>query len=198
MQVRADSAGEKLSTDPAHRAWLTTDRLRREQQTIEDLGVWAHFVGDASYPLHVTYHYDGWGKGPNPNGYTLARIHVPIEGVYVRKTVSMEAVRAQMAPFADCPRCAIETRTGQYIQSSAVLVEPFYALEKAGGFKDGDARGPAFLTARLAAGASQLRDLVIEAWSASGRMGVGYPAMRAEEVEAGKAGDAYDLLYGDD
>ena len=194
---RADRAGEKLATDSQHKAWLTADRLLRERLVINDLGVWAHYVGDASYPLHVTYRYNGWGDGPNPNGYTQAHIHVPLEGPYVRRWVAAEAVKAQMTPYHDC-KCAIDARTSQYLLGSVKLVEPFYQLEKASGFADGDPRGVAFMTGRLAVAASELRDMVIDAWSASGRMGVGYPAMSAADVEAGKAGDAYDLLYGTD
>src|SRR5579862_7681331 len=40
---RADVAGERLEKDPAHRAWIMADRLRRERQTVIDLGVWAHY-----------------------------------------------------------------------------------------------------------------------------------------------------------
>jgi len=60
---------------------------------------------------------------------------------------------------------------------------------------DGNAKGMAF-TARVADGATELRDLVTLAWNASGRMTVGYPGVAAADIEAGKAGDAYDLLYG--
>lgn len=41
-----------------------------------------------------------------------------------------------------------------------------------------------------------MRDMVTAAWNASGKMVVGYPGVAVADVEAGKAGDAYDLLYG--
>jgi hypothetical protein len=192
---RADSAGERLASDPARKAWLTQDRLRRERQIVDDLGVWAHYVGDATQPLHMTFHYNGWGDGPNPHGYTTAHIHVPLEGPYVTRTVTAEAVRQRMAPYRDC-KCAIDARVSQYMVDSAHYVEPMYQLEKDGGFKDGDPRGPAFMAERLAAAASQMRDMALDAWNASERMGVGYPAIPAADVEAGWAGDAYNLLYG--
>ena len=193
---RADAAGEKLAKEPAHRAWLTQDRLRRERLIVNDLGVWAHYVGDASQPLHMTVHYDGWGKGPNPGGYTTERIHVPLEGPYVTKTVAWAAVKAKIRAYQDCGACDINAMTSAYLATEAQNVIPLYELEKAGGFKDGDPRGPAFMTARLAEGAAQLRDLVVDAWNASAKMVVGYPGAPAADVEAGKAGDAYDLLYG--
>jgi hypothetical protein len=195
---RADAAGEKLATDPKHKAWLTQDRLRRERLVISDLGVWAHFVGDASQPLHTTVHFNGWGRGPNPGGYTTAPIHVPLEGPYVSKYVKADAVKAQMRPYADCGRCFIDEMTGAYLVGEAQFLLPLYQLEKAGGFKDGDPRGVAFMTLRIAEGASELRDMTVAAWNASGRLIVGYPGMSAADVEAGKAGDAHDLLYGTD
>jgi hypothetical protein len=192
---RADSAGEKMARDPGRKAWLTADRLRRERLIVNDLGVWSHFVGDASQPLHMTVHYNGWGPGPNPNGYTLEHIHVPLEGPYVTKVVKWDAVRARMRPYRDC-RCRIDEATGAYLVNEAQYVVPLYELEKAGGFKDGDPRGVAFMTDRIAEAASELRDLVVDAWNASDRMVVGYPGAPAADIEAGKAGDAYDLLYG--
>ena len=69
-------------------------------------------------------------------------------------------------------------------------------MRKDGKLKDGNPEGVAFVTARVAEGAAQLRDLVRDAWNASGKMTVGYPGVSAVDVEAGKAGDAYDLLYG--
>jgi hypothetical protein len=195
---RADSAGEKAAATPAHKAWLTQDRLRRERQIVNDMGVWAHYVGDASQPLHTTVHYHGWGKGPNPNGYTTAPIHVPLEGPYVNRTVRIDAVRAAMRPIAPCGACFIDEMTGAYLVNEARYMEPLYRLEKDGGFKDGDPRGGAFMTARIAEGAAELRDMTLAAWNASARMTVGYPGMSAADVESGKAGDAYDLLYGTD
>ena len=63
---RADAYGEKTARNASRKAWLTQDRLRREKQLIFDLGSWAHFVGDASQPLLVTYLYLGWGDFPIP------------------------------------------------------------------------------------------------------------------------------------
>jgi hypothetical protein len=195
---RADVAGERMAKDPEHKAYLTQDRLRRERLILVNLGVWAHFVGDASQPLHTTVHYNGWGPGPNPNGYTLEHVHVPLEGPYVAKYVKREAVKAAMRPYADCSPCHIDDMAGAYLVHEAQFMQPLYQLEKDGGFKDGDPRGVAFMTARIAEGAAELRDLVVDAWDASGQMTVGYPGMTASAVEAGKAGDAYDLLFGTD
>jgi hypothetical protein len=193
---RAAAYGERVANDRAHRAWLTQDRLRREKQLVFELGYWAHFVGDASQPLHMTYHYNGWGPGPNPNGYTTEHIHGPVEGEFVNRNIKFEAVKAAMRPYGDCGTCNINEMVGAYLVNEAQYVEPVYQLWKDGGFVDGNPRGVAFITARLSEGAAELRDLVTDAWNASGKVTVGYPGASASDVEAGKAGDAYDLLYG--
>lgn len=185
--------GEATETDPARLAWLTADRLARERLIVRDLGVWSHYVGDAAYPLHVSVHYNGWGDYPNPKGFTKGKVHVPLEGPYVRRTVRAEQVRAAMTPFADC-HCPIEARVRRYLEVNYALVEVFYQLEKDGGFAPGDPRGPAFMTGRLAAGASETRDLIVDAWQMSETMNVGYPIVTLADIKAGKT-TAYDVLY---
>ena len=191
---RAGMAGERLERDPRRRAWIAADRRRRERQILVDLGVWGHYVGDASQPLHLSVHYNGWGEGPNPRGFTTQRVHVPFEGPFVNAYVRTADVRRRMTPFRACG-CAIEARTAGYLSDTYATVVPFYELEKAGGLTPGDPRGPAFAAERLASGASQLRDMVVEAWQASARGTVGYPAASVGDIESGKA-DAYIQLYG--
>lgn len=194
---RADAYGEKTSTDPAHKAWLKADRERREKQLIFDVGYWAHFVGDGSQPLHVTYHYNGWGNFPNPKGYTTERIHGPFEGDFVIHNLKIEGVKAAMRGPASCPgACDIGAMSGAYLTDTHQYVETVYQMWKDGELKDGNAKGASFVTARVADGAAELRDMVTWAWNASGKMVVGYPGVSAADVEAGKAGDAYELLYG--
>jgi hypothetical protein len=48
----------------AEAARFARDRQIREMLTIRDLGVWTHYVGDASQPLHISIHYNGWGNYP--------------------------------------------------------------------------------------------------------------------------------------
>jgi hypothetical protein len=194
---RADVYGEKTMKDPAHKAWLTQDRVRREKQLIFDLGYWSHFVGDGSQPLHATYHYNGWGPYPNPKGFTNEHIHGPFEGDFVNHNLKFEAVKAAMRPPAQCTDpCDIATQAGAYIANTHQYVEPVYQMWKDGEFMDGNAKGTAFVTDRVADGAAELRDMVTWAWNASGKMVVGYPGVSAADVEAGKGGDVYDLLYG--
>lgn len=179
-----------------HRAWFVADRRRRETQILEDIGQLSHFVGDGGQPLHVTVHYNGWGNFPNPAGYTTARVHAPFEGELVRAAVRPSDVAAHVAPLRLC-RCPIEKRAADYLAGTNRLVVPFYEMEKAGGLKPGDPRGPAFARDQLARSASELRDLVVEAWIASTDEAVGWKPVSPADVAAGRV-DPYPSLYGSD
>ena len=134
---RVDVAAAKMVSDPAHRIWFAGDAAEREALILRDLGTLAHYAGDASQPLHVTEHYNGWGPYPNPRGFTQDRIHAPVEGVFIRNFVNLADVRAAMAPYRDC-QCPIERRVAVYLAATHDKVTPFYELYKAGGFTGGD------------------------------------------------------------
>lgn len=179
-----------------HRAFFRADRLRREAKIIQTLGELSHFVGDGSQPLHVSSHYNGWGEGPNPQGFTQAKVHSPFEGDFVVANVRIEAVRAAMRP----PRRLegpVEAHVAAYLGETAALVVPFYALEKAGGLAPADPRGVAFAVTQLAVGASELRDLAAAAWGASAASKVGWRPVAVADVVAGRV-DPYPALIGVD
>jgi hypothetical protein len=183
--------------DPERRAWMQRDLVRREALTLRDVGVWAHYVGDGSQPMHVSVHYNGWGGFPNPHGYTQDKVHAPFEGAFVRAFVGADQIRAAMAPPAPCAD-PIEQCVSRYLTTTWSTVEPYYALQKDGGFAGVDpVRGKAFAAERLAAAADELRDLVTTAWAASEHGAVGYPPVTVEQVVKGGV-DPYDALYGDD
>jgi hypothetical protein len=191
------TAAEANPAWAAHRAWFTADRNRREALLLETIGQLSHFVGDGSQPLHVTVHFNGWGPYPNPAGYSTQKLHAPFESDLVRATVKPGSVAAEVAPFHSCG-CPIEQRTTDYLAATAKLVIPFYEMVKAGGIAAGDPRGTAFATQRIAVGASELRDLIVEAWRASARETIGFkPSVSVTEVEAGTT-DPYPVLYGID
>ncbi|MFN4295697.1 MAG: S1/P1 Nuclease [Brevundimonas sp.] len=195
---RVLNAAEARETDPARRAWYAEDRRRREGLLIRDLGVWSHYVGDASQPLHTSIHYNGWDRDtPNPEGFTRSRqTHGLFEGAYVRRVARLDTVEAAM-PDADLGDAAIDRRTARYLGQSLVQVTPFYRLERDGAFNEGDARGAAFAVERLGAGAGELRDLIVMAWRESANARVGWPAVAVAEVEAGTA-DPWDAMIGTD
>ena len=194
---RVLNAAEARETDPGKRAWYRTDRLRREALILRDMGYLGHYVGDGSQPHHTSIHYNGWGDYPNPEGFTNSRqTHGMFEGAFTARVARLDAVEAAMpAPRLD--GFDLRARVPAYLKTTLAEVIPFYVMEKAGGFRDTDARGGAFVTARLAAGAAELRDLYILAWRDSAGQSIGWPAVKVSEVEAGTA-DPWLAMYGED
>ncbi|HEY0648115.1 S1/P1 Nuclease [Phenylobacterium sp.] len=193
---RVLNAAEKNPAWKKNRAWFRQDRIRREALVLKSIGELSHFVGDGSQPLHVTTHFNGWGDYHNPKGYSTARLHGPFESDLVQATVKPAAVAAKMTPFKSC-ECPIEQRIGAYLTQTGTFVIPFYEMEKAGGLKPGDPRGTAMATERIAVGASELRDLVVEAWRASANVKIGWRPVAVQDVLSGKT-DPYPALYGVD
>ena len=123
-----------------------------------------HYVGDGSQPLHTTIQYNGW-TGPNPNGYTTEhRIHAQFESVFVSANIKP----AEGAPLIAAKPVVVGdvfTDYMAYLRHTNSLVEKTYQLEKAGGFAGaGTPEGKAFAEERLAAGATELRDMIYSAW----------------------------------
>lgn len=191
-------AAEGRETDPGKRAWYREDRIRREALILRDMGYLGHFVGDGAQPHHTTIHYNGWDRNtPNPQGFTTSRqTHGQFEGAFTSRVARLDAVEAAMAAPA-LEGFDLRTRVPTYLKTTLAEVTPFYALEKAGGFAEGDARGAAFATTRLAAAAAELRDLIVLAWRDSADDAIGWPAVKVSEVEAGTA-DPWLAMYGGD
>jgi hypothetical protein len=148
------------------RLWRASAPGSREREYIEHnivqtAGVLSHFVADASNPLHTTYNFNGW-VDPNPHGYAYdCATHARFESDFVNRAIEKsDVVPLVAAPVLrpDAFAAAIEL-----IKESNALVEPLYAMDR-----DHDVvRLKAFAAARLAAGASMLRDLWWSAWRAS-------------------------------
>ncbi|MNU81829.1 hypothetical protein D3C71_715000 [compost metagenome] len=194
---RVLTAAEGRESDPGKKAWYRADRERREALILRDIGVLAHYVGDGSQPHHTSIHFNGWGDYPNPEGFTNSRrTHGIFEGEFTSRVARLDTVEAAMSQ----PQVAsldLRARTAGYLKTTLGTVIPFYRLEKAGGFRDADPRGAAFVTERLAAGASELRDLIILSWRESGTASIGWPAVKVAEVEAG-AVDPWTSMIGED
>ena len=186
---RALHAGLRTAATPEVRAWFTMQIEYRERITLHDIGTWSHFVGDASQPMHVSVHYNGWGQFPNPRGFTSAPIHAPFEGSFVRNFIDFAAVKAAMPGRRDCG-CPIEMRVPQYLHQTLGEVVAAY---EAAGFGDGadlyrTARPEevAIVTQQLARGAAELRDEITDAWRQSEDVTVGYPLVTVRDAESGK------------
>jgi hypothetical protein len=123
-----------------------------------------HYVADGSQPLHTTIQYNGW-TGPNPNGYTTEHnIHALFESTYVSANVKP----AEVAPLIAAKAVVIGdvfTDYMAYLRHTNSLVEKTYQLEKAGAFAGaGTPEGKEFAEEQLAAGATELRDMIYSAW----------------------------------
>jgi len=123
-----------------------------------------HYVADGSQPLHTTIQYNGW-TGPNPKRYTTEHlIHAQFESTFVSANVNA----SEVAPLiAEKPVVIADVFTDYmaYLRHTNTLVEKTYQLEKAGAFAGtGTPAGKEFVDERLAAGATELRDLIYSAW----------------------------------
>lgn len=180
------------------RAWLRADLNRREALILQTTGRLSHYVADGSQPLHVTIHYNGWGEGPNPEGFTQERIHSRFEGEMVAAGVRLEDVRRAMPASAPSTEPeGLEARIAAYLSLAWKEVPALYRLERAGGLAPGDPRGAAFARARLGSGAAALRDFIDLAWKASLSSRVGWPEITVQDALSGRA-EIWTALYGKD
>ena len=128
---RVDVAATDTATDPAHAARFARDRQLREMLILRDLGVWSHYVADASNPMHTTIHSDGWGDYPNPNGYTTEKgFHTRFETTFVKANIEAAEVRQRVPAPAPCD-CSIMDRVRDlHLAASNAQVIPLYELER--------------------------------------------------------------------
>lgn len=198
---RADDYLAQHSVSAGDRAWFATDKALRESLTLRDIGVWGHFVGDGSQPLHVTVHFNGWGKYPNPKHYSTSdRVHSNFEGEYVRNHANAETVRSllnaagNIRSFANGGSVADNTSTAAiisqiegYLIGSAREVSPLYDLDLQNAFSAaGTPAGTAFVQHQLARGAQEMRDLIVFAWESSLGQSVSYPSIPLGDILSGK------------
>ncbi len=184
---RVDVAGEKSAPSAEERAFFAYDRSVREAVTLRDIGYWGHFVADGSQPLHVSVHFNGWesAKYPNPEHYSDSRtIHARFETDLVRAVASEDLVAARVAPL-NASRAPILAQAGSYLTTTASFVPAVYRLEAAGGIDGRSPAATALVLDRLAAGAGEMRDLIVAAWLASADAKVGYPGVAVRDLESG-------------
>jgi hypothetical protein len=75
--------GAETPTSAEKRAWFEADRRLHEKLTLRDIGVWSHYVADASQPLHVSVH-----------------MHAYFEGEFAQKNLKRDAVAALVPAYA--------------------------------------------------------------------------------------------------
>jgi hypothetical protein len=191
---RVDQAGQKFAKNETERAWYTRDMAMREAIALHDIGIWSHFVGDGSQPMHASIHYDGWGNFPNPENFTQEHVHIPFENQYVHDNVTKAAIEAAMPVPAVCDD-PILTCEANYLGGTQALITSFFKLQKTGAFDKPTPEGTAFATAQVARGAGELRDLITAAWMLSEKQSVGSPATTVSDIEAGKVDPYPSLTY---
>jgi hypothetical protein len=182
---RVDSYGETHATVASDKAYYATDRKWREQLTLRDIGYWGHFVADASQPLHITVHYNGWGPYPNPQNYTDShQIHAKFETTFVHAHVTPDMVMPRLGAYV--PSSApILPRIEAYLKATNSYVAQVYKFEGAGAFDAATPDAISFTLDRLAAGGKMMRDLIADAYTAAGDMKVGYPGATVKDIESG-------------
>jgi hypothetical protein len=141
-----------------------------EQAIIFYAGWLGHYVGDGSQPLHTTINYDGWALKDNPKGFSTAHgIHWRFEGPFVAANIK----ESEAAPKMTAPKLIsgdIFDSYVAYLRHSATLVDTVYTFDKTGAFENsGTLESRAFTAERIAAGASELRDLIYTAWAESAK-----------------------------
>jgi hypothetical protein len=190
--LRRDMAARKYAgkfkMTAAEKSVFARQQAVRQMLTLRDLGVWAHYVGDASQPMHVSIHYNGWGDGPNPEGFvTTAGLHAKFESDFVNDHVAQDDVARAVRSYRDCG-CTIQDRVQAYLIATQADLVRVYQFEKAGAFDAATPDAKAFTVARLAEGTAMLRDLVTDAWRASGKMLLGFKTRQSvADIEAGRA-----------
>ncbi len=154
------------------------------------MGVMGHYVGDCAQPLHTTIHHNGW-VGANPQGYTTwPGFHAWIDGGFLAKAgiktadIAPQLKPAQPVNLAPQPggRDPMFGAVLDYILAQNKLVEPLYALEKAGKLSDAlektgkyhqdlepvNAEGTAFIEGQLRKGGEMLAAVWLTAWKQAG------------------------------
>jgi hypothetical protein len=190
---RVAAAGEAKSTEPGDRAFFAAQRRLRETLTLRDIGVWSHYVGDASQPLHASARFNGWDERyPNSKG-----IHARFETSFVRAHVTLAQVIAHVPPYRPCG-CTIAQYVARYLTATNAQVIPLYELgTKTNSFRSATPEAIEFTVARVAAGAAALRDMVTDAWTASLDIKVGYPGAQVRALLDGTVPIARGI-FGDD
>jgi hypothetical protein len=189
---RVDNYRATHASPASARAEAATNRAIDQELILRDVGVWGHFVEDACQPLHVTIHFNGWGKYPNPDGFTESyQTHSFFESTFVNRHVTAGQVRQLMKPSTVTAPAALMTQdqtmanVADYINGSLQAVRPLYVIEKAGGFAQGTPEAVTFTAMQLARGADEMRDLVMLAWYDSLNEKVGYPSQSVRDILKG-------------
>jgi len=178
----------KTETD---KTYFTALRTLREQLTIRDIGFWSHYVSDGAAPLHTSIHIDGWDKYANSKG-----IYQRFEINFVAQAMRENFITPRVPAYAACNDCTVESETVKFLTTTNGFVEHVYQLDALGAFNAPTEAGSRFVADRLAAGASELRNLIALAWAQSDDQSIGFPAVKVKDVESGSVEPSHAQLGG--
>ncbi len=158
------------------RLWRATpDGEKRrfiEQRILNDAGILGHYVADGANPHHTTIHHNGW-VGDNPDGFATDKdTHWRFENDYVQSHLATADFLPLVRKDAQVVT-ALREGVFAYLDASHAQLRTLYTLDKAERF-DKRTTGQdhkEFTAARLAAGATMLRDLWWTAWVTSAPSG---------------------------
>jgi hypothetical protein len=131
----------------------------------------SHYVGDGCMPLHASINVSGWIEKSNPNGYTASgSIHHNYEVVTDQAIedgkVTAKAIESQIRPPHIVPDSFADTLS--YLRNEGRFAGDVYRFEKQGAITGaGRPALDSFTEARMAEGATMLRDLIYSAWMQS-------------------------------
>ena len=171
MPFRIVEMYERLVTE--WRMWrnprVASQRGFIEDRIINDAGILAHYVTDASNPHHTTIHFNGWAEGSaNPEGYTDDRdFHSRFERYFVEAHVEQRDVSDRVTGAPESYAGQARSAVMRHIQATHAEVETLYRLDRDIGFEAEEELNPEtrdFAAERLAAGAEMLAALWWSAW----------------------------------
>ncbi|HEY4379418.1 MAG TPA: nuclease [Acidobacteriaceae bacterium] len=148
---------------------LTKDDLPSiEASALFYAGWLGHYVGDGCMPLHASINVSGWIEKSNPNGYTTqGSIHHNYEVVTDKAIedgkVTAKAIESRMHAAGTVSDSFADTLS--YLRTEGRFASDVYRFEKQGALTGGGTPAlDTFTEARMAEGASMLRDLIYSAW----------------------------------
>lgn len=158
----------------AFRQWRNaktpSDRESARANAVYIAGLMGHYVGDASQPMHMSLHYNGWADNfPNPKNFTQdRRLHSRYENAYVNVAINIANVKPKVQP----PQRLKDVwgAIKQHLERGFADLEPMYELEKTGEFNPEQPRskGTDFITTQIARAGTMLGNLWYTAWLESG------------------------------
>lgn len=184
---RVDRYGEDHAANDSDRAAFAADRKLREILTLRDIGYWSHFVADGSQPLHITVHFNGWGKFPNPQNYsTSTTIHARFETAFVNAHASEALVAPRVGPYTPGTG-TFPAQVSAYLKATNSHMIAVYQFEAADAFNKATPEAVSFMLDRLADASRALRNWTVDAYVAAADQRIGFPAHAVREIESGAA-----------